>query len=75
MRTTRRTTVAWTLAAAALASLATVLALPGGSGAVTKACQVQVDGKEGDMPCVATREGSTTFGRGTVCSSSTGGGT
>lgn len=37
MRTTRRTTVAWTLAAAALASLATVLALPGGSGAVTTA--------------------------------------
>jgi hypothetical protein len=37
MRTTRRTTVAWTLAAAALASLATVLALPGGSGAVTNA--------------------------------------
>ena len=37
MRTTRRTTVAWTLAAAALASLATVLALPGGGGAVTTA--------------------------------------
>ncbi len=37
MRTTRRTTVAWTLAAAALASLATVLALPGGSGAVSNA--------------------------------------
>jgi hypothetical protein len=29
--------VVWTLAAAALASLATVLALPGGSGAVTRA--------------------------------------
>ncbi len=37
MRTTRRTSVAWTLAAAALASLATVLALPGGGGAVTSA--------------------------------------
>ena len=37
MRTTRRITVAWTLAAAALASLATVLALPGGGGAVTTA--------------------------------------
>ena len=37
MRTTRRIQVAWTLAAAALASLATVLALPGGGGAVTSA--------------------------------------
>ena len=37
MRTTRRTGVVWTLAAAALASLATVPALPGGSGAVTRA--------------------------------------
>ena len=37
MRMTRRTTVAWTLAAAALASLATVLALPSGSGAVSNA--------------------------------------
>jgi len=37
MRTTRRTGVVWTLAAAALASLATVLALPSGSGAVTGA--------------------------------------
>jgi hypothetical protein len=37
MRTTRRIGVVWTLAAAALASLATVLALPGGSGAVTRA--------------------------------------
>jgi hypothetical protein len=36
MRTTRRIGVVWTLAAAALASLATVLALPGGSGAVTR---------------------------------------
>ena len=37
MRTTGRIGVVWTLAAAALASLATVLALPGGSGAVTRA--------------------------------------
>ena len=37
MRTTRRIHVAWTLAAAALASVATVLALPGGGGAVTGA--------------------------------------
>lgn len=37
MRTTRRIGVLWTLAAAALASLATVLALPGGSGAGTQA--------------------------------------
>jgi hypothetical protein len=37
MRTTRRISVVWTLAAAALASLATVLALPGGGGAVTDA--------------------------------------
>ena len=37
MRTTRRIGVVWTLAAATLASLATVLALPGGSGAVTRA--------------------------------------
>ncbi len=37
MRTTRRIGVVWTLAAAALASVATVLALPGGSGAVTRA--------------------------------------
>jgi hypothetical protein len=37
MRTTGRIGVLWTLAAAALASLATVLALPGGSGAVTQA--------------------------------------
>jgi hypothetical protein len=37
MRTTRRTTLLWTLAAAALASLATVLALPAGGSAVTQA--------------------------------------
>ena len=37
MRTTRRIHVGWTLAAAALASVATVLALPGGGGAVTGA--------------------------------------
>jgi len=37
MRTTRRIGALWTLAAAALASLATVLALPAGSGAVTQA--------------------------------------
>jgi hypothetical protein len=37
MRTTRRARVAWTLAAAALASVATVLALPGGGAAVTGA--------------------------------------
>ena len=37
MRTTRRIHPVWTLAAAALASLATVLALPGGGGAVTQA--------------------------------------
>jgi hypothetical protein len=37
MRTTGRISVLWTLAAAALASLATVLALPGGSGAGTEA--------------------------------------
>jgi len=34
MRRTRRTTIVWTLAAAALASLATVLALPAGGSAV-----------------------------------------
>ena len=37
MRTTRRIGALWTLAAAALASLATVLALPAGGGAVTQA--------------------------------------
>ncbi len=37
MRTTRRINLVWTLAAAALASLATILALPGGGGAVTQA--------------------------------------
>ena len=37
MRTTRRIGALWTLAAAALASLATVLVLPTGSGAVTQA--------------------------------------
>ena len=36
MRRTRSTTLAWTLAAAALASLATVLALPAGGAAVTQ---------------------------------------
>jgi hypothetical protein len=36
MRRTRSTTLAWTLAAAALASLATVLALPAGGSAVTQ---------------------------------------
>ena len=36
MRTTRRVTLFWTLAAAALASIATVLALPGGGGATTQ---------------------------------------
>ena len=35
MRTARSTTLLWTLVAAALASLATVLALPGGGAAVT----------------------------------------
>jgi len=37
MRTARSTTTVWTLVAAALASLATVLALPTGGGAVTNA--------------------------------------
>jgi hypothetical protein len=37
MRTTRRITILWTLAVAALASLATVLALPAGGSAVTQA--------------------------------------
>jgi hypothetical protein len=37
MRSTRRTTLLWTLAAAALASLATVLVLPSGGSAVTQA--------------------------------------
>ena len=37
MRTTRKIGALWTLSAAALASLATVLALPAGSGAVTQA--------------------------------------
>jgi hypothetical protein len=37
MRTTRRLTLLWTLAAAALASVATVLALPGGGGAAGQA--------------------------------------
>jgi hypothetical protein len=36
MRTTRRVTLVWTLAAAALASIATVLALPGDGGATTQ---------------------------------------
>ena len=36
MRTTRRVTLFWTLAAAALASIATVLALPGGGAATTQ---------------------------------------
>lgn len=36
MRTTRSTTLVWTLAAAALASLATVLVLPGGGAAITQ---------------------------------------
>ena len=35
MRTARSTTLLWTLVAAALASLATVLALPSGGSAVT----------------------------------------
>ena len=37
MRSTRRHTLAWTIVAAALASLATVLALPGGGGAAAQA--------------------------------------
>ena len=37
MRTARRTTIVWTLVTAALASLATVLALPSGGSAVTQA--------------------------------------
>ena len=37
MRTARKTSLVWTLVAAALASLATILALPGGGGAVTQA--------------------------------------
>jgi hypothetical protein len=37
MRTTRNRKLAWTLATAAVASLATILALPGGGGAVTSA--------------------------------------
>ena len=37
MRTTRRVAFVWTLAAAALASLATVLAIPGGGGAAAQA--------------------------------------
>ena len=37
MRTSRRASIGWTLVAAALASLATVLALPGGSSAVSLA--------------------------------------
>jgi hypothetical protein len=37
MRTTRKVTLLWSLAAAALASLATVLALPAGGSAVTQA--------------------------------------
>jgi hypothetical protein len=37
MRATRRISLVWTLAVAALTSLATVLVLPGGSGAVTQA--------------------------------------
>jgi hypothetical protein len=37
MRSTRRTTVLWTLAAATLASLATLLALPSGGSALTQA--------------------------------------
>src|SRR5262245_19799327 len=37
MRSTRRITLFWTLAAAALASLATVLVLPSGGSAVTQA--------------------------------------
>lgn len=36
MRTARRINLVWTIAAAALASLATVLALPGGGGATTQ---------------------------------------
>src|SRR5574339_296348 len=37
MRATRRISLVWTLAVAAFASLATVLVLPGGGGAVTNA--------------------------------------
>ena len=37
MRTSRRASIGWTLVAAALASLATVLALPGGSSALSQA--------------------------------------
>lgn len=37
MRTTRRHTLVWTIAVAALASLTTVLALPGGGGAAAQA--------------------------------------
>jgi hypothetical protein len=40
MRTTRKISVAWTLVAAALASLATVLALPGGGAARSQAAPV-----------------------------------
>lgn len=28
--------------------------------ATTKSCQIEIDGKEGDMPCIKTRDGSTT---------------
>jgi len=34
----------------------------GSGGAESKACQVEIEGKEGDMPCVGTRSGSTTIG-------------
>ena len=29
-------------------------------GATTKACQVEIDGKQGDTPCISTRDGNTT---------------
>jgi hypothetical protein len=44
----------------------------GSSATTTKACQIQVDGKEGDTPCVATRDGNTTFGVGSFTSGDAG---
>ena len=31
------------------------------SNATTKSCQVQIDGKAGDMPCIYTRDGNSSF--------------
>src|SRR4029078_12619972 len=70
MRTTRRIGALWTLAAAALASLATVLALPAGGGAVTQAAPTNT--AEPRISGSATVGSTLTAGQGSWTGSPTG---